>query len=169
MIPKSIHPSCSDSFFKLRSSKRRDFKREGSELDASLPYGSDDVKEKTYASPETIASKVSEWKLQASVRASDLNSRLNAEDVQDPKPKGTARNLEWMVSVVKEKKPVEGNSTFKDYDKGSMKKSRKPRLDANSSFSNSHYWKADFFQQLLEPGIGAQWFEFQISFQEGNP
>jgi hypothetical protein len=88
-----------------------------------LPYGSDGVKGKTHASPESRASKVSEGKLQASARAADLLSQLNAQGPQDPKPKDTASFYDLMISSVKdEKNPAEGSPIFKDFDKGTMTK-----------------------------------------------
>jgi len=126
MISKSIQGSPGVPTTVLRSEVQtaENLKDQQSETqDASLPYGSDVVKGKTHASADSRAAKLSEEKLQASARAADLNSQLDAQGPKSPKTNGTAANYEWMISGVKDnKKRDEGSSIFKDFDQGTMTK-----------------------------------------------
>jgi hypothetical protein len=111
MIPKSIQGSPSvPKTFGTSDVQNSETLRE------SLPSEG-----KTPASPESRTAKLFEGNLQASARAADLNSQLNAQGPQEPNAKGTASFYDLLISSVKEeKKPEDANSIFKDFDKGTM-------------------------------------------------
>jgi hypothetical protein len=59
---------------------------------------------------EALASKLSEGDLQAKIRATELNSLLNAKDTDQPKPSSGEAFYDLLISSLKDPNPKTGES-----------------------------------------------------------
>ena len=89
------------------------------------------MQQKSQAAEETRASKLSEGNLQATARAADLNSQLNANSTDQPKGESSTGFYDLLVSQFKDPVAPKGESSNGFYDLliSSVKDPATPKID----------------------------------------